>query len=129
MRKLIMIFFLFCPSAYALEGKDCIKAIIGEAEGESFLGKQAIANAIHNRNSLKGVYGVHSKRVIRGLYSVKTFNDACRAWGLRDKDITGHATGWGNSADLVHFKRTKWFKNCVVTAHIGHHFFYKEKNG
>lgn len=119
---------LFLPAcAYALEDKDCINAIIGEAESESFEGQQAIANAIHNRGHLKGVYGLTSKRVICHLYDTKAYKKACRAWALKAKDLTSGAIGWGNSADLVRFKNTKWFKRCVVTAHIGKHWFYKER--
>lgn len=126
---IILVFLLFCPTAYALENKDCINAIIGEAESEPLEGQIAIGNAIRNRNSLKGVYGLHSNRVKEKKYSSKTYQIACKAWEASKRyDITLGATGWGNYADIVHFKTTKWFKKCVITCKICHHYFYKVKN-
>lgn len=102
-----------------------ILAIIGEAESEGSRGMMAIACAIYNRGSLRGVYGLKSKRVVNHLYSDETYIKAQHAWNLRIFDITNGATGWGNASDLIEFKRHKWFKNCVITAHIGNHWFYK----
>ena len=42
-----------------------VRAIVGEAAGESFEGKLAIACAIRNRGNLHGVYGLNATHVWR----------------------------------------------------------------
>jgi hypothetical protein len=110
-----------------LTSSTAILAIIGEAEGEGYKGMLAIADAIRNRHNLHGVYGLYSPRVRHHLYSQKTYNLARKAWleSLHD-DITDGASGWGNNSDLAKFKQNTWWSNCVITAHIGNQWFYKE---
>lgn len=112
-----------------------VQAIIGEAESESYIGMLAIAHAIRNRahdyhfrDVFKGIYGVNSKRVQDHLYSQQTWDLARLAWkkSFSQPDMTHGATGWGNAGDIAQFKRKGWFKNCVITAHIGKHYFYRE---
>ena len=127
----ILIMVLFSSCSYAapvkLTDKTAILAIIGEAEAESQIGKIAIAEAIRNRGTLKGVYGVKAKRVVNKLYTDNAYLLAKSAWFDSLKtDYTKGATGWGNASDIVIFKRQGWFKNCVITAKIGNHYFYKE---
>ncbi len=104
------------------------QAIIGEAEAEGFEGMVAIAHAIRNRGNLKGVYGLNSPRVIKRLYNTRSWYEAKAAWeaSYNGYDMTNGATGWGNASDIEIFKRHSWWKNCVVTAKIGNHWFYKE---
>ena len=108
-----------------------ILAIIGEAESEGPRGMLAVACAIRNRGTLKGVYGLHAYRVIHHLYSSKTLRMARSAWRASAfEDVTSGATGWGNKADLDKFCSTKWWTRCQVTCIVGHQWFYKEvKNG
>lgn len=104
-----------------------IHAIIGEAEGEGYPGMLAVACAIRNRGSLKGVYGLRAKRVVLHLYSQKTYALAEKAWKeSRSLDITNGATGWGNSEDVDKFCSTPWWKKCEITLQVGNHYFYRE---
>lgn len=112
--------------------KAVILSIIGEAEGESQTGKNAIACVIHNRGSLTGVYGLNSYRVKNRLYSKNTYKNAVYAWkSAQDEEycqaLIGNSTGWGNDNDIEIFKTKRWWKNCIIVKHIGHHWFYEEK--
>lgn len=114
----------------SISKSDAVDIIIGEAEGESYQGKLAIAQALRHRGYTRGCYGLHAPRVKKHLYSSKTFVQAVKAWeeSRTLPDITGGATGWGNAKDIEVFKRTKWWKKAVITAKIGNHFFYKTTN-
>lgn len=115
--------------ASQIKDQDAILSIIGEGEAESYAGKVALARTIINRGTLKGVYGLKAPRVVRKLYSAKTYQDAKRAWeyAKTTKDTSWRATGWGNADDVKKFKQTKWWKNCVIVAQVGRHFFYKDR--
>ena len=125
--------FLFSGCVQASEHKiddhKAILAIIGEAENQGFDGMIAIAHAIRNRGSLKGVFGLHAPRVKHHLYSRDILKEATLAWegSATDIDITQGATGWGNSDDVKHFEMCRWWKHCVVTTIIKDHVFYKEQ--
>jgi len=101
-----------------------IKAIIGEAEGEEYTGKLAVACAIRNRGNLKGVYGLNSRRVKEKLYSRDTLIDATLSWeesaNPKNCEFIKGADSWDN---VVRAKKT---------IKIGNHYFYKrgrdEKN-
>jgi len=133
-----LILLFFCCVAMASD--DLVKirmvnAIIGEAEGEPYKGKLAVACSIINRTSLfgsfdkamRGVYGERSKRVINRLYSSKTFVDAVRAYeealDVGTCDFVGGATHWEGTA----FKTPYWAKNMRLVATIGNQRFYVAK--
>lgn len=127
----ILIFVIGGSSAWAedIQKPRAINAIIGEAEGEPYKGKLAVACAIRNRGTLKGVYGETSSRVVQHKYSTKVFVDSVRAWeesfhpeNCRFIDGADHWEG-------TSFKTPSWAKNMVITATIGNQKFYKVKNG
>lgn len=119
-----------CKVAHAAEipQEKAVKAIIGEAENQGFQGMLAIAHALRNRGTLRGVYGLNSPRVKHHLYSAKTLAMAQKAWeqSAFDFDLTHGSTGWGNSKDGQEFAKAKWWNNCVVVFRYKQHFFYKE---
>lgn len=121
--------FLIMPClSHAYTDKQAILAIIGEAESEPMQGKIALAETIRHRGTLKGVYGLKAKRVLRQLYTKGTYNEALKAWEASNtSNLTNGATGWGNYNDIQIFKRQGWFKNCIITKHIGNHYFYKRR--
>lgn len=133
MQTLITIFalvfllgFASCAHAEPITEENAIKAIIGEAENQGWIGMRAVACAIRNRGSLKGVYGLHAPRVEKGLYSRETYLMARRQWRAIPYDITHGATGWGNASDIAEFKKHSWWKNCVITFRYRDHVFYRE---
>ena len=70
---------LFSGCAYSYTQEQAINAVIGEAEGEPQIGKEAVACAIHNRGYLTGVYGLHAPRVVKHMYSPHTYKMARQA--------------------------------------------------
>ena len=58
--------------------RSAIKAVIGEAGGESFRCQTAVAEVIRRRGSLKGIYGVGNPAVHRASPAV--FRRAGEAW-------------------------------------------------
>ena len=120
----------FCSAEAGTTGSNfnsfnCTNALIGEVEGESFLTKLATAECLRNRGTLKGVYGINSKRIAKASDKVRA--DCSRAWteSARTNLVKG-ATVWGNASDVKIFKKSKWFKSFKQTAHIGNHYFFKE---
>ena len=76
----VMVFVaLFSGCAYSYTQEQAINAVIGEAEGEPQIGKEAVACAIHNRGYLTGVYGLHAPRVVKHMYSPHTYKMARQA--------------------------------------------------
>lgn len=111
-----------------LTDESAILAIIGEAESEIYLGKLAVAEVIRRRGSLKGIYGVNSPRVKNRKYSQETYLEARSAWFESLKtNVSLGAQGWGNKADLIQFRKSKWFQTCEIVTQIGNHYFWKEK--
>ena len=120
--------------ASPINNTDAVKAIIGEAEGEPYQGKVALAYALINRGTLKGVYGhnavIQSKdgRLYRKngrLISEKVQRDALKAWHYAkanpSKDITLGADHWEGTA----FKKPYWANGMTETITIGNQRFYK----
>lgn len=110
-----------------------VNAIIGEAEGETYKGKLAVACAIKNRTithgsfnkAMRGVFGENAPRVREKKYSSRTFVDAVRAYEESNNnnacEFIDGADHWEGTA----FKQPKWSKNMVVTATIGNQRFYR----
>ena len=106
--------------ASAISDKQAVKAIVGEAAGESYFGKVAVAAAIRNRGNLRGVYGVHSSMIYQQPASV--WREALKAWRESETNDPTHGASYWESTD---FKKPYWADKMHVTAHIGKHVFYK----
>lgn len=112
-------------SAYTL---DEVKAIIGEAEAEPQEGKEAVACAINNRGTMKGIYGGHSFRVRHQLYSKTIFVQAVLAAEIAEvspsycDELIHGAQFWEGAA----FPKPYWAKSMKLTAVIGHQRFYRK---
>lgn len=124
---LITVLMLSAASAEEIRKDKFVDAIIGEAEGEPYRGKLAVACAIRNRGNLQGVYGVNAPRVSQHKYSPKVFVDAVRAYEESAHpdmcEFIDGASFWEGTA----FKRPYWAKNMIVTATIGRQRFYKNR--
>jgi spore germination cell wall hydrolase CwlJ-like protein len=118
-----------CGSCFA--NNDLVKirmvnAIIGEAEGEPYEGKLAVACAIRNRGTLRGVYGEKSHRVLNHKYSHKTFIDAVRAYEESASPINCKFIDGADHWEGTSFKQPAWAKNMITTATIGKQKFYRK---
>lgn len=124
-----MAFLLICAPAQAgqkvaISEHSAVLAIIGEAEGEPYKGKVAVAEVIRTRGSLKGVYGIKAPRVVQKKYSQKTYNECLKAWReSATSNITKGSTHWEGTK----FKTPYWAKNMIVMVTIGNQRFYKER--
>lgn len=107
-----------------VDNKKAIYAIIGEAEDQGFTGMLAVAHAIRNRGTLKGVKGLNSPRVKLHLYSKKIYDLAQLAWEQSeiDFDITHGANHWANIKD---FNAPNWTNDYPKTFEWNDHVFYK----
>lgn len=102
-----------------------VRAIIGEASSEGYEGMYAVACAIRNRQTLKGVYGLKAKHV--NAEPGWVWQLASKAWWEAEagKDVTNGATSWEN---IEAFGEPYWAKQMEVTYKLGRHTFYREKN-
>lgn len=108
----------------AYTDEQAIRTIIGEAENQGYEGMLAVACAIRNRGTLKGVYGLNNPRVVKDLYSNKVMWNARKAWfASYEHDITNGAKFWENTTD---FGYPYWVKHMVKTFQYKAHTFYKE---
>lgn len=103
MKTMLLIFSLSAISAFARLGSSlpqslAVAAVIGEAGGESYTTQVAVACAIRNRGTLRGVYGVTNPVVKLADASLKA--QARRAWKQSARrDIVKGATFFGCDAD------------------------------
>lgn len=102
-----------------------VHAILGEARGEGYLGMYAVACAIRNRGTLRGVYGANA--VIRDA-DWNTRMAARAAWRLSKtgEDITLGADSWENTKA---FGTPYWAVGKRPTYEYGNHRFFKIKKG
>jgi hypothetical protein len=105
----------------AIDDSKAIRAIVGEAANQGRSGMLAVAGAIRNRGSLKGVYGV--KNPAADKQPAWVWQRAREAWASSaTNDITKSATHWENTKA---FGRPYWAASLTVTTNIGAHTFYR----
>jgi hypothetical protein len=111
-------------SAAEIPEDRAVKAIIGEAENQGYTGMLAVACAIRNRGTLKGVYGEKAPRVVQKKYSQKIYDLAKKAWRESlNSDITNGGDHWEN---VTAFGVPSWAKNMkLVYQHKDHNFYRK----
>jgi spore germination cell wall hydrolase CwlJ-like protein len=121
MKITILTLLLLCLRAGAMDGEKAVQAVIGEAAGEPFASKVAIAAAIRNRGTLEGVRGVRNQRMIQSQ-TPAVWNAARAAWAQSaTNDVTHGGTHWESS----NFKTPSWSRNMTKTATIGRFRFFK----
>lgn len=109
-------------NAAPISDTQAVRAIVGEAANQGRVGMLAVAGAIRNRGTLKGVYGVKNPSVDKQPAWV--FERARTAWASSaTNDITHGATHWENFAA---FGKPRWAGAMTVTTNIGAHTFMKE---
>jgi hypothetical protein len=74
----VAIALFFALNCRAIPERSAIKAVIGEAGGESFRCQTAVAEVIRRQGSLRGIYGVGNPAVQRASPAV--FRRAGEAW-------------------------------------------------
>lgn len=134
MKYLILLFIVMvsgCAHAKEIPKEIAVYCIIGEAEGEGDDGMMAVAMALRNRGTTKGVYGCTSKRVKERLYSSETLVQAVKAWeesrGLNCTwaDETQCANSWYSKEDIK--KDPGIFNRCIFTGNLKNHYYFRCK--
>ena len=116
---------LGCSLAHAdVSDSQAVLAIIGEAENQGATGMLAVACAIRNRDTLRGVYCVNAPRVKQKKYSQKTYDLAKQSWEKSASvDIVNGADHWEN---INAFGRPYWADSMTETYRHKDHVFFKE---
>lgn len=100
-----------------------VKCIIGEAANQGYDGLVAVADALQNRGTTKGVYGCISARA--GKEPAWVWTMARRAWQeAKTSNPVGGADHW-EAVGL--YGEPYWAKSMVRTVKIKDHTFYKAK--
>ena len=125
---IMALFFSGCEDlTFAYSRTDMVKAIIGEAEGESQVGKEAVACAIRNRGNLLGVYGLHSSRVKKHKYSRDTYINATIAVMMADdRDYCENLIHGAQYWESKFYPNPYWAKSMTLTATIDNQKFYRK---
>ena len=109
-----------------LDHDQVTKAIMGEAGGQDYSEKLAIACAIRNRGTLRGVYGLNSKT----SYPPEVWQESGKAWAESEyHDVTGGASHWLSNWDLEHSRASliAWRYTMKETLRTENFTFYKAK--
>jgi spore germination cell wall hydrolase CwlJ-like protein len=121
---IIFLWFSLCAAAYDIDRDKAIAAIIGEAADQGEVGMTAVAEAIRNRGTLQGVYGLRRTAFIASQ-PPWVHKQAAKAWDQSAKsNLVNGATHW----ESIDFKTPVWAYKMTVTARIGKHIFYKKNN-
>jgi len=98
-----------------------VRAIIGEAAGEPFETKLAIAGALRNRGSLAGVYGLRNFKMI-DVQPAWVWADARRAWS---ESATNDLSRGGTYFESTNFTTPFWARGRLPVARVGMFQFWK----
>ena len=110
---IILIVFLNVNLCHSVLNEDeAIDAIVGEASNQSYDTMICVAQALHHRGTLKGVYGLHASH---NAFENKDVRDAAEeAWESADAipDKVKGAKNWGTLDDLEKLGVTAYKANC-----------------
>lgn len=115
---------LTCSLAHAgsIPDDTGVSCIIGEASDQGYDGLLAVADALQNRGSIKGVYGCTANHTSHEPEYV--WKMARRAWQeAKTANPTHGAKFWENTTA---FGVPYWAKKMKITNKIGVHTFYKK---
>ncbi len=120
----LIITILWINSTLPKEEKE-IRAIIGEASGEGYLGMLHIASAIRNKGHLKGVYGLNAPHIQTEPPWV--WKQAKKAWKESEYNRTHTGDHWGSKKyDKDWIARMEASPNFVKVYEYKNHVWYKE---
>jgi len=128
MIAVMMVFQCGIANGEEISCDKAVQCILGEARGEyskhgdkAFL---AVAEALRNRGTTKGVYGCTAKftKEIPYLKAKRYYKAAEQAW---IKSKTSHLVGGAKNWESSDFKKPYWAKNMKVAYRVGKHIFYR----
>lgn len=138
----MMVLASIASASVVITDEKAISAIIGEAENQGYDGMLAVACAIRNRGTLKGVYGLNAPRVRYKRYTKAIWLEAQKAWEKSedlikwDDELNEKSGVWTHlNYDPTHgaqfwedtraFGKPYWADKCKQTVIIKDHVFYK----
>lgn len=125
---IVILYSLICVYAFPQEYTDtqAVRAIIGEAEGESLMGQIALGVGILNRGTLSGVYGVNANKRIDAAPEW-VWEKARKAWQLSKTDYRHLHDGafWGSKIVDKDWIAEMERKGFIKVYEVGGHVFYK----
>ena len=120
----VLLFSTITIPAFALTTEQAVPCIVGEASGQSYQEQVAIAEALRNRNSTRGVYGCTAKH--NSKEPAWVWARCKKAWLESSKtNLVKGADHW----ESTNFKIPSWASKMTVTAQVGSTKFYKSKKG
>ena len=114
---------LFCSPAFALTEAEAVPCIVGEASGQSYVEQVAIAEALRNRGTTKGVYGCTAKH--NKTEPAWVWARCKKAW--RESAGTDYVKGGDHWENVTAFGKPYWASQMTVTARVGSTVFYAKK--
>lgn len=121
----VISFFSASISFASINNDLAVRAIIGEASGEGYKGMLAVASAIRNRGTLKGVYGVNAKHVDKEPSWV--WDMARKAWNESEFNRVHSGDCWASihvdKKWLAKMRSSSSFKEVYV---YNSHVFFQE---
>lgn len=122
---ILVMTIVFCGRvghAAEINDADAIKAIMGEASNQGFEGMTAIGEAIRNRGSLNGVYGLTARHIYKEPSWV--WVQAEKAWkASKTSNLTHGSRHWEN---IRAFGTPYWAKGHQPVVTIKDHAFYND---
>ena len=118
----IMILIHSSVWADTISDAQAVRAIIGEASNQGYVGMYAVASGIRNRGSLKGVYGLKAKHV--DLEPKWVWDMARKAWKESKVKRLHIGDYWEN---IKTFGTPSWVKGMKEVYRIKDHVFYAQK--
>jgi len=126
MKTTLLLILLALPCSAAVTQDQMIRALIGEAGGESLKTQTAVAEVIRHRvatyGSLRGVYGLHNPVVAKASPAT---------WAKARKAFAASATSHLVPAGTLYFGGDRlddgYFRHCTRVAHYGRVSFYQPK--
>lgn len=109
------------PAHAEIPQDKAIRILVGEASNQGFKGMVCVAEVLRRTGSTRGFYGLHASHSAHEPKWV--WEMARKAW------MASASTNYTHGAD--HFENLKfgipyWCRNCVITAKIGDHTFFRE---
>ena len=103
---------------------NCVRAIIGEASGEDYLGMLAVAVGLRNRGTLQGVYGLYAKHIDNEPDYI--WGQAAEAWIESERNRIHDGNYWGSKTVDKKWVGKMEAEGFVKVYEYKNHVFYKE---
>lgn len=102
--------------------KQAVRAIVGEAANQGYVGMIGVAEVIRHRGGVDGLMAKDLARVDKEPAWV--WRQAVEAW--KASKMTNYTRGADHFENVEAFGKPDWAKQMKVTAIINDHVFYKE---